>query len=95
VLEIDHDRKLVIYKGERLRLTSTQFDIVAYLSDRPEFVRSREQILMATRGHLGSLEVSPRTVDTEIKRIRRRLRDTFGRSDWIKTMYHEGYYWQN
>ena len=90
---IDNDRKLVIHDGVRLRLTSTQFDLVSYLAAHPEYVRSREQILIATRGYASSFEASPRVVDTEVKRTRRKFEKAFGYCP-IKTMYCEGYYWQ-
>ena len=67
-LKIDIDSHEVYVDGELVNLTALEFKLLIQLVDRRGRVQSREQLLADVWGY--SAEVSTRTVDTHIKRLR-------------------------
>jgi two-component system response regulator ChvI len=72
-----------------VRLTVTEFRILAALARDPGVVRTREQLLAAAFPLDAAM--SDRTVDTHIKRIRRKLEDADAGFDAIEAVYGLGY----
>jgi len=68
---IDHDRHTVTCGGMELQLTATEFGILHYLSLRPGFVRTRDQITQAVHGE--SVILSGRTIDVHVTSLRKKL----------------------
>jgi len=70
-LIIDLDRHVVEVDGAAIELTHTEFGILHYLTSRPGFVRTRDQILAAVHGE--NVVLTGRTVDVHVTAIRRKL----------------------
>ncbi len=90
-LEIDLPTRTVKVEEEAVHLTPKEFDLLYHLASQPRHVFSREEILeqvwgYSTRG--GDL----RTVDTHIKRLRKKLQDGRGDQPWsLATVWGVGY----
>ncbi len=88
-LSLDPDRHLCKWKGEEIRLTVTEFLILYSLTQRPGLVKNRDQLIDAAYGE--TIYVDDRTIDSHIKRMRRKFR-VFDRDfDHIETLYGVGY----
>lgn len=57
--------------GEELKLTATEFRLLEFLMSRPERVQSRDALLTEVWGYAGG--VDSRTVDTHVRRLRKKL----------------------
>lgn len=88
-LELDDDRHLCRWKGQYINLTVTEYLLIKTLAISPGHVRSRDQLISAAYGE--SIYVDDRTIDTHIKRIRRKFRDVDGQFDSVETLYGVGY----
>jgi OmpR family response regulator RpaB len=84
-LVIDLDKREVLRHGERVELTSTEFELLALLADQPGRVWSRDDILNRLRGHEADLYT--RAVDIVVSRLRKKLEPL----DCIKTLRNAGY----
>jgi len=88
-LMLDPQRHLCTWKGTPLNLTVTEFLILQALAHRPGHVKSRDQLMDAAYGD--SVYVDDRTIDSHIKRLRKKFRafdDDFAQ---IETLYGIGY----
>ncbi len=88
-LRLDEDRHLCLWKGEEVNLTVTEFLLVKALAQRPGHVKSRDSLMDIAYGD--AIYVDDRTIDSHIKRIRKKFKvvdDTF---DHIDTVYGVGY----
>lgn len=74
-LVIDNDKHLVYLDREELKLTPKEFELVSYMSKNSNLTLSRDQILNSVWGY--DYEGDPRTVDTHIKRLRKKLDGRF------------------
>lgn len=88
-LQLDEERYICYWKGKHIEMTVTEFLIVKSLALNPGHVKSREQLMDAAYGD--SVYVDDRTVDSHIKRIRRKFRDSDAEFDKIDTVYGIGY----
>ena len=88
-LELDDSRHLCRWKNEPLNLTVTEYLLVKTLASKPGHVKNRDQLISQAYGD--SIYVDDRTVDTHIKRIRRKFREIDGEFDSIETLYGVGY----
>ncbi|OIN85628.1 MAG: DNA-binding response regulator [Alphaproteobacteria bacterium CG1_02_46_17] len=88
-MELDDDRHLCKWRGSPVTLTVTEYLLVKTLAISPGHVRSRDQLITAAYGE--SIYVDDRTVDTHIKRIRRKFRDVDPSFDRVETLYGVGY----
>jgi two-component system response regulator ChvI len=88
-LRLDPPRLETSWQGVPVRLTVTEFRILAALARDPGVVRTREQLL--TAAFPLDAAMSDRTVDTHIKRIRRKLEDADAGFDAIEAVYGLGY----
>ncbi|MCJ7422201.1 response regulator transcription factor [Sphingomicrobium astaxanthinifaciens] len=88
-LEMDPARHKVSWDGEPVTLTVTEFLILDSLAQRPGVVKSRNQLLDAA--YQDDVFVDDRTIDSHIKRIRRKFRAIDGSFDAIETLYGVGY----
>jgi two-component system response regulator ChvI len=88
-LRMDPARHQVTWDGEPVSLTVTEFLILEALAQRPGVIKSRNQLMDAA--YPDDVFVDDRTVDSHIKRMRRKFRsvdDSFGA---IETLYGAGY----
>ena len=88
-LSLDPDRHLCKWKGEEIRLTVTEFLILYSLAQRPGLVKNRDQLIDTAYGE--TIYVDDRTIDSHIKRMRRKFRAFDKDFDHIETLYGVGY----
>ena len=88
-LSIQPDRHSCTWKGDDVKLTVTEFLILSALAKRPGLVKNRDQLLDAAYGETTYLD--DRTIDSHIKRLRRKFRDVDPEFDSIETLYGVGY----
>ena len=92
-LVMDRSCLTVLWKDQPIeQLTLREFNILDYIASRPDVVRTREQLLDLGWGD--NLEVTDRSVDTMVKRIRRKFRDVDPSFNAIRTLYSLGYVWR-
>jgi two-component system, OmpR family, response regulator ChvI len=88
-LRIDADRHTCTWKNEPVTLTVTEFMILDALATRPGVVRSRNALMDAAYGDQVYLE--DRTIDSHIKRLRKKFKQAEDSFDMIETLYGVGY----
>lgn len=88
-LKLDEDRHLCLWKGGEVNLTVTEFLLVKALAVRPGHVKSRDSMMDIAYGD--SIYVDDRTIDSHIKRIRKKFRVVDDAFDRIDTVYGVGY----
>ncbi|MGB0749494.1 MAG: response regulator transcription factor [Magnetospiraceae bacterium] len=88
-LLLDSERHLCLWKGKPVNLTVTEFLLLMSLASRPGHVKSRDQLIDAAYGE--HIYVDDRTVDSHIKRIRRKFRALDKEFTEIETLYGVGY----
>ena len=88
-LLMDPDRHLCSWKGKEVRLTVTEFLILQALAARPGMVKNRDQLMDAAYGE--SIFLDDRTIDSHIKRLRRKNKVQDSSFDHIETLYGIGY----
>jgi two-component system response regulator ChvI len=79
----------VLWAGQDVTLTVTEFLILEALAQRPGVVKSRNQLLDIA--YQDDVYVDDRTIDSHIKRIRRKFRAVDPQFDAIETLYGVGY----
>tara|TARA_B110000438_G_C15722871_1_gene610644 strand:+ start:214 stop:903 length:690 start_codon:yes stop_codon:yes gene_type:complete len=88
-LSLDLDRHLCMWKDTEIRLTVTEFLILHSLVFRPGLVKNRDQLIDIAYGE--TIYVDDRTIDSHIKRMRRKFRFSDKGFDRIETLYGVGY----
>jgi two-component system response regulator ChvI len=88
-LTMDPARHKVLWGGKDVTLTVTEFLILEALAQRPGVVKSRNQLLDIA--YQDDVYVDDRTIDSHIKRIRRKFRAADSEFDAIETLYGVGY----
>ena len=88
-LVLDPARHECGWRGERVTLTVTEFLILRSLVSRPGHVRSRDQLMDAA--YDDNIYVDDRTIDSHIKRIRKKLKAVDPSFSQIETLYGVGY----
>lgn len=91
-LELDQDRYQARWKGEPLGLTVTEFLVLRALARRPGHVKTREQLI--EEGYPHDTYVSDRTIDSHVKRMRKKMAAVDPELDGIETVYGLGYRWR-
>ena len=88
-LVLDPSRHSCTWRGNEVRLTVTEFLILKALAARPGHVKSRDQLMDAA--YDDNIYVDDRTIDSHIKRLRRKFREADGDFASIETLYGVGY----
>ena len=88
-LLMDPARHHVTWNGSPVSLTVTEFLILEALAVRPGVIKSRNQLMDAA--YTEDMFVDDRTVDSHIKRMRRKFRAVDGDFTAIETLYGAGY----
>ena len=88
-LLLNMDRHECHWKNERIKLTVTEFLLLESLVNRPGYVKNRDQLMSAA--YSDDLYVDDRTIDSHIKRIRRKFKAVDNDFDSIETLYGVGY----
>jgi len=88
-LRMDPSRHRVTWDGRAVSLTVTEFLILEALAQRPGVIKSRNQLMDAA--YPDDVFVDDRTVDSHIKRLRRKFRAADPEFEAIETLYGAGY----
>jgi two-component system, OmpR family, response regulator ChvI len=88
-LTMDPQRHRVLWQGRPVTLTVTEFLILETLAQRPGIVKTRNQLMDAA--YQEDIYVDDRTIDSHIKRVRRKFREVDPAFDAIETLYGAGY----
>lgn len=88
-LILDSDRHVCTWKGQVVQLTVTEFLILKALAQRPGHVKNRDQLMDAAYGE--NIYVDDRTIDSHIKRLRKKFRVLDKEFSQIETLYGVGY----
>src|SRR5690606_24905368 len=87
-LNIDKNRMLVEWAGEKIDLTLTEFWIIYSIAHMPGYVKSREQLMSDA-----NMFVDEGTITSHIKRIRKKFMAVDSGFNCIETIYGMGYRW--
>jgi two-component system response regulator ChvI len=88
-LRINQERHSCTWKGRQVVLTVTEFRLLEVLASRPGVIRSRDALMDAA--YDDQVYVDDRTIDTHIKRLRKKFRAVDDLFDRIETLYGVGY----
>lgn len=88
-LTMDDDRHICSWKGQEVSLTVTEYLLLKALAVNPGHVKNRDQLIDMAYGE--SIYVDDRTIDSHIKRIRKKIRDLDNNFSQIETIYGVGY----
>jgi len=88
-LVLDPARHLCTWRGKHVELTVTEFLILKSLALRPGHVKSRDQLMDAAYGE--HIYVDDRTIDSHIKRLRKKFKAADDDFAQIETLYGVGY----
>ena len=89
LLRMDPERHACIWKDKSVKLTVTEFLILEALASRPGVLKSRNALMDAAYGE--QVYIDDRTIDSHIKRLRKKFRDSDREFDMIETRYGVGY----
>jgi two-component system response regulator ChvI len=88
-LTLDPLRHATSWSGVDVQLTVTEFLILQALAQRPGFVKSRDNLMDAA--YDDQVYVDDRTIDSHIKRLRKKFKQVDDSFDAIQTLYGVGY----
>ena len=88
-LSMDPERHTCTWNGEPVTLTVTEFLILYALAQRPGVVKSRNALMDAA--YDDQVYVDDRTIDSHIKRLRKKFKAVDDEFDMIETLYGVGY----
>ncbi|MDZ5646852.1 MULTISPECIES: response regulator transcription factor [Nitrospirillum] len=88
-LVLDNARHSCTWKGQEIDLTVTEFLLVKALAQRPGHVKSRDQLMDAAYGE--HIYVDDRTIDSHVKRLRKKFKVADADFAQIETLYGVGY----
>jgi two-component system response regulator ChvI len=88
-LVLDPERHSCTWDGKPVILTVTEFLILQALAQRPGYVKSRDSLMDAA--YDDQVYVDDRTIDSHIKRLRKKFKEVDDDFDAIETLYGVGY----
>jgi two-component system response regulator ChvI len=88
-MALDPARHQCTWRSEPVELTVTEFLILKSLAQRPGHVKNRDQLMDAAYGE--HIYVDDRTIDSHIKRLRKKFKAVDGEFAQIETLYGVGY----
>ncbi len=92
-LVLNHEKQLCFWKAIEIELTVAEFNLIKSLAQYPGVVKDRNQLMDAMYGD--SIYVDDRTIDSHIKRLRKKFRSYDKSFDQIRTRYGSGYSWRD
>ena len=92
-LVLDENKQLCFWKGIEIELTVAEFNLIKSLVKYLGVVKDRNQLMDAMYGD--SIYVDDRTIDSHIKRLRKKFRSFDETFDQIRTRYGSGYSWRD
>ena len=93
-LRLDCSRQECEWKGKILAdpLTTTEFKIIKELVQRPGIVKTRDRLMDIA--YRDEIDVDDRTIDSHVKRIRKKFKKIDHEFQSIHTLYGSGYQWK-
>ena len=91
-LELDELKQLCFWKNQVIELTVAEFNLIKSLAQFPGVVKDRNQLMDAMYGD--TIYVDDRTIDSHIKRLRKKFKSYDNEFDQIRTRYGSGYSWR-
>lgn len=88
-LVLDEHRFIVSYHGQEVSLTPVEFQLLKPLVGKPGRIFTREQLM--DNMYSDQRIVSNRTIDSHIKKLRKKLTDISENEDFIQSVYGAGY----
>ena len=92
-LILDENKQLCFWKDTEIELTVAEFNLIKSLAQFPGVVKDRNQLMDAMYGD--SIYVDDRTIDSHIKRLRKKFKSFDSSFDQIRTRYGSGYSWRD
>ncbi len=92
-LILDEDKQLCFWKDTEIELTVAEFNLIKSLAQYPGVVKDRNKLMDAMYGD--TIYVDDRTIDSHIKRLRKKFRSYDNSFDQIRTRYGSGYSWRD
>ena len=92
-LVLDENKQLCFWKGIEIELTVAEFNLIKSLVKYLGVVKDRNPLMDAMYGD--SIYVDDRTIDSHIKRLRKKFRSYDKTFDQIRTRYGSGYSWRD
>ena len=91
-LVLDDLKQLCFWKDNIIELTVAEFNLIKSLAKHPGVIKDRNQLMDAMYGD--TIYVDDRTIDSHIKRLRKKFRQFDPSFDQIRTRYGLGYSWR-
>ena len=91
-LVLDNLKQLCFWKKEEVELTVAEFKLIKSLAKYPGVIKDRNQLMDAMYGE--DIYVDDRTIDSHIKRLRKKFKSYDQSFDQIRTRYGSGYSWR-
>ena len=91
-LILDDLKQLCFWKSEAIELTVAEFNLIQSLAKHQGVIKDRNQLMDAMYGD--SVYVDDRTIDSHIKRLRKKFKSYDPNFDQIRTRYGSGYSWR-
>jgi two-component system response regulator ChvI len=88
-LRLDDSRHLCTWKNQPISMTVTEYLLLKTLAEHPGHVRTREQLIDLAYGE--NIHIDDRTVDSHIKRVRKKFKALDPGFSHIETLYGIGY----
>ncbi|WP_295443197.1 response regulator [uncultured Thiodictyon sp.] len=92
-LTLDPDRLRVRAAGREIELTAVEFALLATLHQAPGRIFSRERLM--ERIYRDHRVVSDRTIDSHVKKLRRRLQELLPQQELVHSVYGVGYRYED
>ena len=91
-LSLDDLKQLCFWKSDIIELTVAEFNLIRSLSKHPGVIKDRNQLMDAMYGD--TIYVDDRTIDSHVKRLRKKFKSYDPNFDQIRTRYGSGYSWR-
>jgi len=88
-LSLDRTRRILIKESKHTELTSTEYNIIEAIMERPHVVFSRDTLMNRARGE--DIAAFDRSIDVHISKIRAKIESISGSRKQIKTVWNSGY----
>jgi two-component system response regulator BaeR len=89
MLVLDEHRFTVSFHHQEVSLTAVEFQLLKPLANKPERIFTREQLM--ENMYSDHRIVNNRTIDSHIKKLRKKLCDISDGKDWVQSVYGTGY----
>ena len=91
-LILDDLKQLCFWKNQEIELTVAEYKLIKSLAEHPGFIKDRDQLMDSMYGD--DIYVDDRTIDSHIKRLRKKFKLYDSSFDQIRTRYGSGYSWR-